>query len=153
MNAKTIIRIVLLAVIAVAVGRWAMKEFGPAKAVSPSVTRPDGVTVINFHGAKRCRTCIGIGELAKKTIDEDFAAQLKSGQIRWEQINYDETPNAHYVKDYGLVSSTILITLWKDGKEVKWSRLDEVWDHYGDETAFQNHLIQSVHDLYKATLR
>lgn len=152
MKSKAIIRIVLLAVIAVAVGGWAFKEFGPAKAVSPGITRPDGVTVINFHGAKRCRTCVGIGELAKKTIDEDFTAQLQSGQIRWEQLNYDDAANVHYVKDYGLVSSTVVITLWKDGKELKWNRLDRVWDHYGDDAAFRAYLIQSVHDLYKATL-
>jgi len=149
MKSKTIIRIVLLAVIAVAVGGWAMKEFGPAKAVSPGVTRPDGVTVINFHGAKRCHTCIGIGELAKKTIDEDFVTELQSGQIHWEQLNYDEAPNVHYVKDYGLVSSTVLITLWKDGKEVKWNRLDAVWDHIGDPPVFRDYIAQSVRDLIK----
>ena len=65
MKPKAIIRVVLLTVIAIAVGSWAFKEFGPDKAVTPGVIRPDGVTVINFHGAKRCRTCIGIGELAK----------------------------------------------------------------------------------------
>lgn len=149
MKSKAVIRTVLLTVIAVAVGSWAFKEFGPAKAVSPVIIRPDGVTVINFHGAKRCRTCIGIGELVKKTIDEDFAAQLASGQIRWEKLNYDETPNAHYVKDYGLVSSTILITLWKDGKEVKWNRLDGVWDHFGNDPVFRDYLTQNVRDLLK----
>jgi len=149
MKSKAIIRIVLLVVIAIAVGSWAFKEFGPAKAVSPVVARPDGITVINFHGAKRCRTCIGIGDLAKKTIDDDFVAELQSGQIRWEQLNYDEALNAHYVKEYGLVSSTILITLWKDGKEVKWNRLDAVWDHFGDDAAFRNYLTQNVRDLLK----
>ena len=149
MKSKSIIRIVLLTVIAVAVGSWAFKEFGPAKAVTPDVIRPDGVTVINFHGAKRCRTCIGIGELAKKIVDEDFAAGMQSGEIRWVQLNYDEAANAHYVKDYGLVSSTILITLWKDGKEVKWNRLDGVWDHFGNDPAFRTYLTQNLRDLLK----
>ncbi len=59
MNAKTITRNVLLGVIAIAVGSWAMKEFGPARAIATggndarpaaNVVRPDGVTVISFHG-------------------------------------------------------------------------------------------------------
>jgi hypothetical protein len=155
MNAKSMIRIVLLAVVAIAVGGWAVKEFGPSKAVATTresnatadATRPDGVTVINFHGEKRCRTCIGIGNLARKTLDEEFAAEEKAGKVRWEHINYDEPANAHYVKDYELVSSTVLVTLWKDGKEVKWKRLDGVWDHVGDEPAFRAYVAQGVRNL------
>ncbi len=159
MNPKTITRIVLLTVIAIAVGGWAMKEFGPAKPVATAsqnqaaedshavATRADGVTVINFHGDRRCRTCIGIGTLAKKTLDEDLTAEEKAGKIHWEHINYDESANAHFVKDYELVSSTVLITLWKDGKEVKWNRLDGVWDHVGDEPTFRAYVAQSVRDL------
>ena len=159
MNAKTITRIVLLGVIAIAVGAWAMKEFGPAKAVATggetpatttstaAATRPDGVTVINFHGEKRCRTCIGIGKLAKQTLDDEFAAEEQAGKVRWEHINYDEPANAHFIKDYDLVSSTVLVTLWKDGKEVKWNRLDGVWDHVGDEPTFRAYVAQGVRDL------
>ena len=155
MTAKTITRTALLAVVAFAVGSWAMREFGPAKAVaagnnaSAATVRPDGVTVINFHGEKRCRTCIAIGNLARKTLDEEFAAEEKSGKIRWEIINYDEPANARFVKHYDLVSSTVLITLWKDGMEVKWKRLDGVWDHVGDETAFRSYVAEGLRDLLK----
>jgi hypothetical protein len=155
MNPKTMIRIVLLAVIAIAVGTWAMKEFGPAKAIATNsgnnanetTTRPDGVTVINFHGAKRCRTCIGIGDQARKTLDQEFAAEEKAGKVHWQHINYDEPANAHYVKDYQLVSSTVVVTLWKDGREVKWRRLDGVWDHVGDEPVFRAYVAQGVREL------
>lgn len=156
MKTKGIIRIVLLSVVAIAVGAWAMKEFGPAQLAttngnqnSPSgaVTRPDGVTMISFHGAKRCRTCIKIGKLAKQTLDQEFAAQQQSGKIHWEVINYDEQANAHWVKDYKLVSSTVLVTLWKDGKEVEWQRLDAVWDHVGDEPKFRAYVAQGIRDL------
>ena len=146
MNAKPVIRIILLAVIGIAVGNWAMKEFGRAKAVAGKIL-PDGVTVINFHGDKRCRTCISIGNLASKTIDENFADEEKAGKVHWEKINYDEPGNVHFVKDYSLVSSTVVVTLWKQGKEVKWNRLDAVWDLVGDETAFRSYIMQNVREL------
>lgn len=155
MNAKSLIRVVLLAVVAIAVGRWAMKEFGPAKATADgatagqTVTWPDGVTVLNFHGDKRCRTCIAIGDLAKQTLDTEFAAEQQAGKVRWERINYDEPAHSHFVKDYGLVSSTILVTLWKDGREVKWKRLDAVWDHVNDQPVFSAYVAQGVRDLLK----
>lgn len=114
---------------------------------SAAFTRPDGVTVINFHGDKRCRTCIGIGKLAKQTVDEEFADEEKDDKVRWLQINYEEPSNAHFVKEYGLVSSTVVVTLWKDGKEVKWNRLDGVWDHFGDEPIFRAYVAQGVREL------
>ncbi len=155
MNAKSITRIVLLGVVAVAVGAWAVKEFGPAKAdgtskagnTAAAVVRPDGVTLINFHSAKRCRACIRIGELARKTLDEEFPAEEQAGEVHWDHINYDEPANSHFVSHYELVSSTVLATLWKDGKEVKWSSLDGVWDHVGDEAAFRAYVAQGVRDL------
>jgi hypothetical protein len=148
MKAKNLVRIILLAVIGAAVGSWAMKEFGPSKAFTGTF-RPDGVTVINFHGEKRCRTCIGIGNLARKAIDTEFAAGEKAGKVHWETVNYDEPANVHFVKDYSLVSSTVLVTLWKDGKEVKWNRLDAVWDLVGDEAAFKAYIVQNVRELLK----
>lgn len=157
MNSKTIARIVLLAVITVAIGGWAVKEFASSEEVvtnnendaTAKAIHPDGVTVINFHGERRCRTCIGIGALAKKTIDEEFAAEENAGKVHWEHINYDETDNAHFVEDYKLVSSTVLVSLWKDGKEVKWNRLDGVWDLYGDESAFRTYIAENVRELLK----
>lgn len=158
MNAKTIIRYVLLSVVAIAVGGWAMKEFGPVQLATTSgdqnspagaAVRPDGVTVINFHGAKRCRTCNRIGELAKQTLDDEFSTEQKSDHVHWEIINYDQPGHGHYAKDYGLVSSTVLVTLWRDGKEVKWERLDAVWDHVGDEPKFRAYVAQGVRDLLK----
>lgn len=157
MNAKTITRCVLLGVIAIAVGSWAMKEFGPSKAVATggndakpaaaNVIRPDGVTVISFHGEKRCKTCIKISELAKQTIDGEFAEAEKAGKLFWEQIDYDSPGNRHFVKDYELVSSTVVVTQWKDGKELKWSRLDAVWDHVGDGPVFRAYVTEQVKNL------
>lgn len=155
MNARSITRLVLLAVVALAVGTWAMKEFTPAKAITPGaetaatlgLIRPDGLTVINFHGEKRCRTCIAIGNLARKTIDEDFPEALKAGKLHWEVVNYDQPAEAHFVKDYQLVSSTVVLTTWQGGKEIKWNRLDAVWDHVGDEPAFRDYLGQNIRTL------
>ena len=156
MNAKSITRYVLLGVIAIAVGSWAMKEFGPAKAIATGgesakaaagVIRPDGVTVISFHGEKRCKTCIRISELAKQTIDGEFAEAQKAGKLHWELVDYDAPGNTHFVKHYELVSSTVVVTQWKDGKEITWNRLDAVWDHVGDEPVFRAYVAEHVKNL------
>ena len=162
MKTKTIIPVVVLAVVVVAVGVWVIKKSGPTKAIglgeavarqgtntSADRIRPDGVVVINFHGTMRCRTCLRIGELAKKTLDEEFTEAQKVGKVYWEHVNYQEPANAHFVKDYELVNPTILLTQWKDGKEVKWNRLDGVWDLAEDEPTFRAYVAESVRQLQK----
>lgn len=155
MNAKLIVRIVLLAVVALAVGSWAVKEFG-SSATAPNETgkemgvaaaRPDGITVVNFHGKKRCRTCLRIGELSQKTVEEELAVERQSGKVRWEEIDYEEPANVGNVKHYELVSSTVIVTLWRDGKEVKWNKLDGVWDHVDDEAAFRAYVARGAREL------
>ena len=156
MNPKSITRIVLLAVIALAIGGWAIKEFSTTTATEKAAgesggaadfTRPDGVTVINFHGDTRCRTCVSIGNLASKTVDEHLTEARQSGELHWEIINYDAPENTHFVTDYELVSPTVVATLWRDGKEVKWERLDGVWEHLNDETTFQTYVAHGVREL------
>ncbi|MFU8893218.1 MAG: nitrophenyl compound nitroreductase subunit ArsF family protein [Luteolibacter sp.] len=156
MNPKSITRIVLLAVVALAIGGWAIQQFGSTGTAASTAatddpatafTRPDGITVINFHGERRCRTCIHIGKLAEKTLHGHFSAALESGDVRWEHINYEANGNTHYVTDYELVSSTIVATCWKDGKEVKWTRLDGVWDHLNDEATFDAYLASGIQEL------
>jgi hypothetical protein len=160
MKTTTIIRMIVLAVVAVSACIWVIKEFGSTKVIDrgrPAVgqeattfadrIRPDGVTVINFHGTMRCRTCLRIGELAKKTLDEDYAVAVKAGKVHWETVDYQESANAHFVTDYELRSPTILITRWKDGKEVKWNRLDGVWDLLEDEPTFRAYVAEVVRQL------
>jgi len=153
MNSKSITRIVLLGIVGLAIGGWAMKELGSEKPVSQATeategfTRPDGVTVINFHSDKRCRTCINIGNLARETVDEHFAGAMESGVMHWENINYATPENAHLVTEYELVSSIILITRWEDGKEKAWQRLDAVWDHRNDEPTFKSYVAREIETL------
>jgi len=152
MNAKTITRIILLSVVGLAVGGWAMKEFGSNHKTTTDASpekfiRPDGVTVINFHGEKRCRSCINIGTLAEKTLEKHFADEMETGGIHWEHVNYEAPGNTHYATDYELAFSTVVATHWKDGKEIAWARLDGVWDHLNDESAFEAYLVNGIREL------
>ena len=39
------------------------------------------------------------------------------------------------------------MTLWRGGKEVKWTMLDGVWDHLDDEAAFESYLADGIRNL------
>jgi hypothetical protein len=150
MKTKWILRVVLLSIVAVALGNWVVelaRSPGSGGGAPADVARADGVTVISFHGTKRCRTCLRIQELAKRTVDEEFAGEVGSGKVRWDEIDYEKAEHAHYVKRYELVSSTVIASRWKDGRETQWKLLDDVWEHVGNEDAFRAYLSQGVREL------
>uniref|UniRef100_UPI004056112D nitrophenyl compound nitroreductase subunit ArsF family protein n=1 Tax=Candidatus Electronema sp. TaxID=2698783 RepID=UPI004056112D len=108
---------------------------GQAQRVEQNTTR-----VYYFHGNQRCKTCKKIEALTKKTLEENFAAQLKDGSVELQVVNVDETENEHFVEDYQLATRSVVVSQIKQGKEAKWRRLDKVWQLVHDEPAFSDYL-------------
>ena len=65
-----------------------------------------------------------------------FAAELQSGKIQWQAINYESPGNEHFATDYEVVAPNVVLAMYKDGKQVKWKGLPEVWEHVSDQAAF-----------------
>jgi hypothetical protein len=149
MNAFNLTRYALLTLVAVSLGTWAVRTWRPAgignsSAIVSEALPADGVVVINFHGATRCATCQEIGKEAHAVVEKDFASDLQSGRMTWHVINYDEPANRHFVQDYGLVSSTVVVVRREHGRDAVWRRLDAVWDHVFDAPAMNNYLRREI---------
>ncbi|MCH7227922.1 nitrophenyl compound nitroreductase subunit ArsF family protein [Haloferula sp. A504] len=144
MKGRLVIRIVLFAIVAAGIGRWAWEEFGRDEPAVVGTSRPDGLTVLALHGDKRCRTCIRISDLAREEIGNRFAAELADGRLHWENVNYEQPEHRELAERYGLVSSTIVLSRWKDGAETDWKKLDEVWDLIGDEPEYREFIATRV---------
>ena len=149
MNAFNLTRYALLALVAVSLGTWAVRTWRPAgtgdsSAIVSESLPADGVVVINFHGTTRCASCQEIGKEAHAVVSKDFASELQSGRMTWQVINYDEPANRHYVKDYALVSSTVVVVRREHGRDAAWRRLDAVWDHVFDAPAMNAYLRREI---------
>lgn len=149
MNVFNLTRYALLALVAASLGTWAVRTWRPAggSVATASVSEPlpaDGVVVINFHGATRCASCEEIGKEAHAVVENDFASDLQSGRMTWQVINFDEPANRHYVKDYALVSSTVVVVRREHGRDAAWRRLDAVWDHVFDAPAMNDYLRREI---------
>ena len=144
MRSKLVIRLVLLGLVAIGIGRWAWTEFGPSTPVRAAIVRPDGVTVISLHGDKRCRTCLRISELAEDEIRQRFATEIREGRLHWDRLNYQTPGNEDLVPHYEIVSSTLVVSRWQNGEETGWQRLDEVWDLVGDEASYRDFIAARV---------
>jgi hypothetical protein len=106
---------------------------GPAPA--PTLAVAEGVKVFYLHGNIRCPTCRTIEACAQEAVQTGFAEELKTGAIQWQVINYESPGNEHYAKDYDVVAPTVVLAKFKDGKQVDWKALPEVWEHTGDQAA------------------
>ena len=87
----------------------------------------DGVVVFYFHGNVRCTTCRTIEAYAHDAIHTGFAGELDDGALSWRVVNVDEPENEHFVQDFQLVTRSVVLAELHDGKVVRFTNLDKVW--------------------------
>lgn len=80
-----------------------------------------------FHGSFRCYTCTNMERFSKEAIETNFKDDLASGRLEFKAVNVEERGNEHFVDDYKLYTKSLILSLVKDGKEVKSKNLDKIW--------------------------
>ena len=123
--------------------------------VSESVTAasegPSGeqrqVVLYYFHGARRCRTCLSMEANALEVVKSEFAEELDAGTLVWKVVNYDEAENEHFIKDFKLVSSSLVLVEIQGGEQVRFNVLHDAWSLARDEWRFKKYVQKSVLDF------
>lgn len=121
---------------------------GAAKAggaTTPAIE--DGVVVYYLHSNFRCDTCRTIEAYAKEAVESGFADELQAGTIQWRVVNYESPGNERFATDYETVAPNVVLVKFKDGKQVDWKGLPEVWEHTGDKPAFLDFVQSSLRDF------
>lgn len=117
---------------------------GDAKAASASRAK---VIAYYFHGKVRCPTCNRIESHAKEAVETGFPEQLKDGRLQWQVVNYEEAGNEHFAKDYDLAAPCVVLVTLRDGKQIEWKSLPEVWEHVRDKPAFIQFVQKNVKEF------
>ena len=97
----------------------ASKQGAPARADIATPAQGNRVIAYYFHGNFRCYTCHTMEQYSKEAIQANFKDALSSGKLEFKVVNTDERGNEHYVSDYQLYTKPLILSLLKDGKEVK----------------------------------
>ena len=97
-----------------------------------------------FHGNFRCPTCKKMELYAREAIEQYFAAQLKSGAVVFLPINIDESENEHFVQDYQLVTRSLVLVKYENGKQTAWKNLPAIWQKVGDQQAFFDYVKSEI---------
>ena len=133
----------LLAVFLVGGGTWqSFAEESPSKAT---------ITAYYFHGTYRCPTCNKMEQYSKEVVENDFKNDLDSGALQFRSVNIESRGNEHYAVDYQLYTKALILSLTKDGKEVRSRNLDKIWEYVRDKERFQNYVRDEVAAFMKGS--
>jgi hypothetical protein len=108
--------------------------------------KPDRVVAYYFHGTARCSTCRMIQAYTEKALATGFRDDLTNGRLEFRQVNFQRSENRHFVQDYQLYTSSVVIARFRDGKKVEWENLTDVWVLSESKSAFVSYLQRHVRD-------
>jgi hypothetical protein len=106
-------------------------------------TKPE-VVLYYFHGTRRCNTCRTIESYAQEAVEGKFKEALEAGTLNWTVLNTDESDNAHFVKDFGLVSSSLVLVEIDAGKVLRHEILQDAWTLVRDKPRFIEYVQGSI---------
>lgn len=114
-------------------------------------TSSDRVILYYFHGSFRCHTCTNMEKYSEEAIESYFSDEVSSGKLVFKDINVEEKGNSHYVDDYGLYTKSLVLSLVKDGTEVKNKNLDRIWHLARDKQKFIEYVASEVRVFIKGS--
>jgi hypothetical protein len=107
------------------------------------------VVVYYFHTTMRCPTCHKLEQYSKEAIEANFKDALASGKLEYKVVNVEDRGNEHYTSDYQLYTKSLILSLVKDSKELKWKNLDKIWEYVGSKQRFLDYVKSGVADFLK----
>ena len=152
MKAKPIITALLLAFVAASVGYLVLRENKTSASPAMPPAAPGAATAAKaapgatpfvayyFHSTRRCPTCRKIEAQAQEAVQTGFAEELKQGRLAWRPVNLEEPGNEHFAAEYKVTGSSLVIAEVKDGKPVRFAKLDKTWNLVHNKPAFLDYV-------------
>lgn len=159
MKTKSILTVVLLVFVVVSLGysvyagakdRGIAQEAAAGAPETPSVAEAPITCVYYFHGTQRCPTCISIEENTLASVEAAFAAELGRGSLRFESHDIDTPEDAHFAKDFELVSSGVVLAHRSGGAVLRYQHLPEVWPLAHEPDALRAYVAREVRGFLTA---
>lgn len=113
----------------------------PALSTRPS---PSRVVAYYFHRTLRCQTCQRLEELAKQAVESRFSSELELGLVEWRSINFQQKPNEHFAREFGLEAPSLVLVRMEDGRQVSWRNMEKIWSLVGDPGAYAKYVQDGV---------
>ena len=149
MNGKKLVTAALLIFVAGSLGYMITRENKSESQAAPlsdalQVEPNQQLIVYYFYGDVRCPTCHKLEGYAKEAIETYFAQDLADGKIQWKPTNVDTAGNEHFIKDYELVTKSVILSRKVNGQQVSWKNLDRIWDLVSEKDKYLAYIRDSV---------
>jgi hypothetical protein len=86
---------------------------------------------------------------AREAIEEALAAEINAGLLEWRAVDYDEPANEHFLKEYGLTASALVVLSQGQAGATSWRNLDRIWDLVSDEASFKEYVVETVNAMLR----
>lgn len=123
----------------------------PAVPAGGAGTQETRVVAYYFHGNLRCASCRKLEAWSEEAVTQGFAEELASGRLEWRVVNTDEPDNTHFVKDFELVTKSVVLVAYRDGAVVRHQNLTQVWQLLRDKEAFLGYVRDSTREFLGKT--
>ena len=145
MKAKSSVTAVLLAFVGVSVAYLiiqespsrpsAQSESGQMEVVRPESKTPDDVEPTSAEPEQQTGH-----KLIAYYLKDAFPQALRTGELEWQAINVEEPANEHFVEDFQITSSALVLVNTQNGEQEEWRTLERVWELVGDELGFKTYV-------------
>ena len=129
-----------------AAARDSTTAWAAADSTSPASPAPlsNRVVVYYFHRTARCENCLRFEAYTAAALEQALGDELARGLVEWHVVNVDGPEEAHYLDDYGLEGSAVIVSVVIDGSESAWEDLDAIWTLVEDREAFEAYVVAEV---------
>ena len=138
-------------ILAAAVALASHLYFGTSPALAEEASAEGRVTAYYFHGCFRCPTCHKREQYAKEALETHFKGALDSGKLIFKIVNVEDKGNEHYMNDYQLYTKSLVLSLAKNGKEIRSKNLDKIWEYVGNKDRYENYVRDEVAAFLRET--
>ena len=124
--------------------QWRAPEAVRAATRAPEAAGKSKVVAYYFHVNVRCATCRAIESYSKEVIHQRFAREIADGTVEWRLVNVQSPENRHFVQDYQLFTKSLVLALFKDGRQERYKILNDTWELVGNKASMQKYVEKEV---------
>ncbi len=95
-----------------------IQESGDTAIVVKKVEVPK-VTIYLFHAARRCASCIAIGNGVNEILQDVFKNEVKAGRVQLLEVDAEAKENAALCEKYEAFGTALFVTRTFQGKETR----------------------------------
>lgn len=107
------------------------------------------VVVTYFHTTFRCPTCTLLEKYSRETVENHFANELKDDKVVFRAINLEDPEHQHFIRDYGLYTKSLVLSLNINGKEIRWKNLPDIWRLVHNRERFEQYVQSEIQAYLK----